>query len=184
MAAAVVHRLQPQREQAGKIDAGEAAQRGPADEPAEILLGRGGDERRQGLCHALGDQCRVLRSGEPAGRHSRQVSMAKPGGNGGWLQEMLLDEARQPAGDALLVVGDDAGMRNGEAQRPAEQRGDGEPVGNTAGNAGFRNPARQQRPEVRLRIEKGGSEQRHRHEQQAGGDQPLPGGVAIVGIGG
>jgi hypothetical protein len=45
------------------------------------------------------------------------------------------DEAAECRAEPGLLVGDDGGVRDGQAERVAEQRGDGEPVGDAADEA-------------------------------------------------
>src|SRR3546814_2475987 len=62
----------------------------------------------------------------------RDAGRAQPVGDQPGLQEVALDEAAETDADALLVARDDRGMRDRQAERPAEQGGDREPVGPTA----------------------------------------------------
>ena len=52
-------------------------------------------------------------------------------------QEILLQEIRQRFADAVLVARDDRGVRDGEAERVAEQGRHREPVGKAADHRGF-----------------------------------------------
>jgi len=47
-------------------------------------------------------------------------------------EEVLLDEAGQTLADLVLLARDDGGVRDRDPQRMAEQRSDGEPVGEPA----------------------------------------------------
>src|SRR3546814_11962429 len=48
------------------------------------------------------------------------------------LEEVALDEASKALADAVLVAGDNGGLRDRQAERVTEQGGDGEPVGQPA----------------------------------------------------
>src|SRR3546814_11241875 len=59
----------------------------------------------------------------------RDAGRAQPVGDQPGLQEVALDEAAETDADALLVARDDRGMRDRQAERPAEQRSEERRVG-------------------------------------------------------
>jgi len=71
--------------------------------------------------------------------------------------------------DAILVAWDQRGVRDRQAQRVAEQRRDGEPVGQPADDAGLAAGSQQQDPEVRVIDQPCRQvDEHHRHQQAAG----------------
>ena len=80
-------------------------------------------------------------------------------------EHMVGDETAQRLAQAVTLVGNDGGMRNWHAQRMAEQRGHGEPVGDAADKTGLGGGLQQPAPPVR-RHEIGDQRQgRHQHQQ-------------------
>ena len=74
-------------------------------------------------------------------------------------------------------------MRDGDAERVAEQGGDGEPVCQAAYQPGLGAGLQQAGPEARRQGVAGGDEECH-DEQKAGGESLVPGQVAAkVGVG-
>jgi hypothetical protein len=83
------------------------------------------------------------------------------------IEKIPLDEAAERAAHPLLVVGDDRGVRDGEAERPAEERGDGEPVGDPAHDPRLRGGADEQHPEIRFGHEERPDEDESRRGKEA-----------------
>ena len=100
-------------------------------------------------------------------------------------QEIFLEEARERLTDTVLVARDDRGVRDWEAKRMAEQRGDREPVGKSAHHCGFGERFDVAEPRI-LRLERAsGGEHGSHHHQQPGGDDlhPLRSGLRRVEAG-
>src|SRR3546814_16786480 len=66
------------------------------------------------------------------------------------LEEVALDEASKALADAVLVAGDNGGMRDRQAERVTEQGGDGEPVGQPADQRSLGDRPQQIAPEAGL----------------------------------
>jgi hypothetical protein len=64
-------------------------------------------------------------------------------------EEVVADEVAETAADAVLPLGDDRRVRDGDAHRVPEERGDGEPVGDPADHRGLGRGAEQGDPEGR-----------------------------------
>ena len=75
-----------------------------------------------------GDQVGVGRFGQPCRQPVQGVGAAEPLGHRLGTEEALLDEAAQGLAEAVLALDDDGGVRDGQAERTAEQGGHREPV--------------------------------------------------------
>ncbi len=85
-------------------------------------------------------------------------------------QEIFLEEIGERLADPVLVARDDRGVRDGQAERVAEQRGDREPVGEAADHRRLGECLDVGQPGI-LRLERaGGDENAGHHHQQAGRD--------------
>jgi hypothetical protein len=82
-------------------------------------------------------------------------------------QEVLLDEIAEHAADAVLLGRDDRGVRDRQAQRPAEQCGDGEPVGETAHERRFRRGPDEAKPRIDGLEGARGEKDEKRNDQEA-----------------
>ena len=71
-------------------------------------------------------------------QYSGQVEAGQDAGHLAPGEDVLGDEAAERLAEPFLLVRDDGGVRDREAERVAEQGGDGEPVGDAADEAGFR----------------------------------------------
>ena len=84
--------------------------------------------------------------------------------------KMVLDEIAQTRGDTVLAVRDDGGVPQRDAERIAEQRDDGEPVGNRADHRGL-GECFHVAPGRMLAVARTGNREQHAgDEQQADGD--------------
>ena len=179
--AALVERSQPEPQQAGEVDSGEAAQGSAADEGAQLGIRDAGDHDREHLGGAIGDQRRIVGYRQPARRHPGEIGTPQPVGDRCRFQKVRFDEAGQAAGDPVLVSRYNGRMRDRQTERPAEQCHHGEPVGNAARQRRLGDVLGEQRPEARLGIEEGGGEEGCGHEQQAGRDQLLAAAIPRLG---
>ena len=130
-AIAAVEQLAEQRRD---LDPLELAREARLDLPAEPF----GIERFEHLGkqpgRALADPAlpALARLGEEVARRAREVHLAHPPRDHRRGEEVVAQEARHRVGDAVLLLGDDRGVRDRDAERVAEQRGDREPVGQAA----------------------------------------------------
>ena len=108
-----------------------------ADEVAQA----GALDRRKRLRHQPRDEARqrirALRIGQPVGDERRKIDFVQLLAHRPGRQEIDLDEAAEIVGDAVLVGGNDGGVRNGQAERPLEQRHHRIPVGEAADGGGL-----------------------------------------------
>src|SRR3546814_987167 len=93
------------------------------------------------------------------------------------LEEGALDEASKALADAVLVAGDNGGMRDRQAERVTEQGGDGEPVGQPADQRRLGARSQQIDPEAGL-AQPGGAD-----VDEAHGDQQRRGEAAMTAQG-
>ena len=119
----------------------------------------GGGPRRDGVGQeAVQDAGQV-----EAGQHTRDLVGGEHVGG---------DEAAERGAEPLLLVRDDGGVRDRDAERMAEQRGDREPVGDAADEAGLGGGLEQVGGEPggqRVAAER----QRGHQDQQRGGEGPV-----------
>ena len=78
---------------------------------------------------------------------------------------MACDEAPQAAAQPILLIGDDGGVRNGQAKRAAEQRGDREPIRDPANQPRLGGGLQQISPIARRQAIAEQNEPGHRHQQ-------------------
>ena len=89
-------------------------------------------------------------------------------------EEIIGHEAAQRAADPLFVVGNDAGMRDRQAERAPEQSDHREPVGAGADHSGFGEGAQIGQPRP-IDFGHGGGDEEERHqEKQQRRDGPHP----------
>ena len=106
---------------------------GALDQPAEPLVVEAFEQVGDQPARALADaRLLALRRLEEAARRAGEVDMAHPPRHHRRDEEILLEEIGQRLADAILVARDDRGVRDRQAERVAEQRGDREPVGQPA----------------------------------------------------
>ena len=86
---------------------------------------RVGDEARRVAC----DGVDVVGLQQPLAERVRRAELGDALHDRGRGEEVLLDELGKAARDALPAARDDCGMRNRKLERPAEERHDGKPVG-------------------------------------------------------
>jgi hypothetical protein len=75
--------------------------------------------------------------GEPPPRRRGNVQPLHAPRDHAGDQEIVAQKGGERAGDPVLVARDDGGVRNGQMERVAEQRGHCEPVGQAAHHRGF-----------------------------------------------
>ena len=69
----------------------------------------------------------ALAIAQPVGDEGTEIDFVELGLNGSGLEEMHLDEFAELVGDAGLIALDDGRMRDRQAERPLEERGDSLP---------------------------------------------------------
>ena len=82
-------------------------------------------------------------------------------------QEILLEEVGERFADAVLVARDDRGVRDRQAERMAEQRGDREPVGEAADHRRLGERLHVGEPGI-VRLERARDDEHRRHRPPAG----------------
>ena len=97
--------------------------------------------------HPLG----VRRLRQPLAQPARDLRVAQLGLDDLRRHEVLPDEGAEALAELVLLALDDRGVRDRDAQRVLEQRGDREPVGERADHAGLGGGARRSRPTPRRR---------------------------------
>ena len=105
------------------------------DEAAGAAVLHGGEDARQ---HGGERDRRGARRGgigEEAMQDAGQVEARQHAGDLVGGEHVGGDEAAEGGAETLLLVGDDGGVRDRDAERVAEQRGDREPVGDAADEA-------------------------------------------------
>ncbi len=98
--------------------------------------------RAQIAAHAHGVRVVV----EPCAQAFREIAAIEPPLYRFADEKVIADEARQGAADVVLARRNDARVRDWQAERPAEQRHDCEPVGEATDQRGFGERARGARP--------------------------------------
>ena len=119
------------------------ARHDPRHHAARPTVLHAGQQARQHGGERLGGRSRGDRVGQEAVQDGRQVEPAQHAGDLPGGHHVVGDEAAQRAAQTLLLMRDDGGVRDRNAERMAEQRGDGEPVGDPADEAGFCRGAQQ-----------------------------------------
>ena len=79
----------------------------------------------------------ALRVGQPVGDQRGEIDLVQLFAHRFRRQEIHLDEAAEIVGDAVLVLRDDRGVRDRQAERPPEQRHHRIPVGEAADGRGL-----------------------------------------------
>src|SRR5574338_1238202 len=103
----------------------------------------------------------VGRIADPPGDAFRDPQPVKPGGNDLTREEVVLHEAAEAPADAILATRDDRGVRDRNAHRVAEQRGDREPVREPTHHRRLGRGAYEPEPGV-LPLEHRGDDEYHR----------------------
>ena len=103
-------------------------------------------------------RCRI---GQIAAHSAREIHRPHPARHDLRSQEVFAQEARHGVGDAILVFGDDGGVRDGKAERMAEQGRDGEPVREAAHHRRFRKGVDEAPCGMRIEI----APRQHEHER-------------------
>ena len=78
---------------------------------------------------------------------------------------MACDEAPKAAAQPILLIGDDRGVRNGQAKRPAKQRRDRKPIRDPANQPGLGRGLQQISPIARRQAIAQQNERCHGHQQ-------------------
>ena len=108
--------------------------------------------------------------GQKARRRSREIEPRHAPRHHRGGQEIVLEKHRQRVADAILVARDDRGVRDRQAERMAEQRGDREPVREATDHRRFGKGADEPGGQIcRLELPRDQICRGHQH-QQAGGD--------------
>ncbi len=139
------------------------------DDGLHVLVTQHVRRRADGRRGAPRDRARVLGVGEPLGQTAAHVERAEPVFDHVARQEVALHERAERAPHAILLGGDDRRVRNRNAERMAEQRGDGEPVGQAADHSGLHRRTNDPQPRV-PNLENARDDEQHRRgdEQQRG----------------
>ena len=139
-----------------------------ADEILQARLLDGAERLRQQAQHEAREGGAALAIGQPVGDEGGEIDLAQPRLDRLGRQEVGLDELAQRVGDAQVVARDDGGVRDRQAERPAEQGDDGVPVGEPA-HRRRRGEGRDVAPRPVPRFEMTRhDEQRRREDQQRG----------------
>ena len=91
---------------------------------------------RQQPQHEVRQRRGAFAIGQPVGHEGGEIDVAQPRLDRLGRQEIGLDEFAQRVGDAQVVARNDRGVRDRQAERPAEQGDDGVPVGEPAHGRG------------------------------------------------
>eukprot|EP01037_Dinobryon_pediforme_P005495 gene5496-5550_t len=154
-------------------DAGDDA----AGDAAGAAVFYGGEDAGQQGGEGFGGGAGGARVGQELLDDAGEVEPGEGSGDFGLGEDVAGDEAAEGAAEALLLLGDDGGVRDRQAERVAEQRGDGEPVGDAADESGLGGGLQELlRPTRRYRVA-GQGESGHEHEQ-AGGEGAVAGQAA------
>ena len=84
------------------------------------------------------ERCTALAVAQPLGDEGGEIDFPQARLDRLRRQEIRLDEFAERIGDALVVARNDGGVRDRQAEWPAEQGDDGVPVGETAYGRGGR----------------------------------------------
>jgi hypothetical protein len=114
--------------------------------------------------------------------HPCDIQPTHPPRDHGGGQEIVLQELSQRGADPVLVLGDDGGVRDRQAERMPEQGGDREPVGEAADHRRLRKGANEAPGRVEMVVMAGEKEDRGHHHEHAGGDDPHAPDAALRGV--
>ena len=127
-----------------------------------------------------GEEPGIVGAREPFGEEARRAERADARLELGRLEEVGVEEAPDVSGGAGLVPGQERGVRDRDAERVPEERGDGEPVGEAADHPGLGHRPHQPHPgrrvgdKVRCQEDRGQRGQ-DRGRQASGSGQGLAG---------
>ncbi len=113
-----------------------------------------------------GDPVGVLGHGEPRAQPAADADGAQPAPYDVLGEEVLPHELAQRDAELVLLGGDDRGVRDGQAERVTEERGDGEPVGERAHHPGLRRRGHVVGPGAGARVSRPGGEDVHQCDEQ------------------
>ena len=153
----------------GDADGVEPLAHARLDHRPEIVVGQTLEGLRQTARNGPGDATPVFDLAEPARGPLGDAHAPQPCGQHVPCQEVILDEVPQCATEPVLPRGDDSGMWDGQAERVAEQRGDGEPVRQAADERGLGGGPDEPHPGQARFEDPGGDEHDGREQDQAGG---------------
>ncbi len=118
--------------------------------------------------HYVRDHCAVFTDCEPSCQRFCRVEATQSADDDFGGQEVLLDEATQTLGDALLVLGDDGRVRDRDSARVPEQRNYGIPVRNRTDRTRLGKRTRPLQPRMR-RLPGYAHNQQHDHRREQTG---------------
>ncbi len=121
----------------GEVELAQAADHLGFDKGAHALVMQRGDAEMRDPGEPAADRFGIAWMAQPASQARGEVQLLQLGQHQRRGEEMGGDEARQVAADARLAARDDRRVRDRQAERVTEQRGDGEPVGDRADHGGF-----------------------------------------------
>ena len=124
----------PGRRRAGGGRA-QATYDGVLDHVAHLVVAHGVEDAGSDGQHLAGHPFGVDRLGHPGAHPGRHLSFAQALGDALGGEEVVGDERPQPGADVVLAFLDDRRVRDRDAHRVLEERGDGKPVGQTAHHA-------------------------------------------------
>ena len=117
----------------------------------------------------------AMRRLEEAADRAGEVDVAHPPRDHRRDEEILPEEIGQRLADPVLVAGNDRGVRDRQAKRMAEQRGDREPVGQSADHRRLGEGLHIAEPGIGSFELTGGDEHRRHDQQQPGCRRLHPG---------
>ncbi|MFK4543212.1 hypothetical protein RKD29_002808 [Streptomyces tendae] len=155
-----------------------------ADHRLDVGVAQHGEGAPQGGGQLGRHPVGVLRYGEPGAEAAADADGAQPLAHDGLGEEVLPDELAQRDAELVLLLRDDRGVRDGDAQRVAEEGGDREPVGERADHAGLGGGRHIARPGARapVRGPLGQDVDHGDEEQQTGGGELHPAHAAALGL--
>ena len=135
-------------------------------------------QRLDGACQPAGklpcQSLAVRRGAQPACRTGRRLNSGQACIEHRPRQEMVLDEVAEDAADPVLLGLHDCRVRDGQAEWPAKERGDGEPVGQAPDQRCFGSCAHVAEPGMSRFEYPCDDKHRKRDHQHAGCDQLHP----------
>ena len=129
----------PQRAGDDDSGAGAAEQAGgeAAHGTARATVLDSGEEAGEHFGKGLGGGPGGVLVEKEAGEDGRDVEAGEDAADFGGGDDVPGDEAAESAAEAHFLAGDDGGVGDGDAERVAEEGGDGEPIGDAADEAGL-----------------------------------------------
>ena len=177
-------RVEQLRRERGHLDAAQCAGEVLADEVTHRLFAQRVEQPRQQRGEAAGNDAGSRPIGQPSGQHLREVDVGELRRNHLGRQEVALDELAQGLAEPVLLLRNDGGVRDGQSERPPEQRGDCEPVGQPADQSRLAERAQVTHPWMQRLIgareqEDHGRSQQERERQALHGAQAGDGEVLV-----